>query len=85
MAERLDSLADRVVFLGGIADGRPIIEKEIESAAPEVRDVLAREVARLLTNEAFAESRPGQLRGDSASQAETFLCDPKVTAVVSAP
>jgi hypothetical protein len=52
-----------------VIDGRRTIEKEVESATPEIRDFLAREIARLLTNEAFVESLPGQLRGDRASQA----------------
>jgi hypothetical protein len=52
-----------------VIDGRPTMEKEIESAMPEIRDFLSREIARLLTNEAFVESLPGQLRGDSAGQA----------------
>ena len=52
-----------------IIDGRPTIEKEIESATPEIREFLAREIARLLASQTFLESLPGQLRGDSASQA----------------
>lgn len=52
-----------------VIDGRPTIEEEVASATPEIRDYLGREIARLLTNEAFLESLPGQLRGDSASQA----------------
>jgi predicted nucleotidyltransferase len=52
-----------------VIDGRPAIEKEVESASPEIRDFLAREFARLLTNEAFVESLPGHLQGDSAGQA----------------
>jgi hypothetical protein len=52
-----------------VVDGRPTIEKEIESATPEIREFLAREIARLLASQTFLESLPGQLRGDSASQA----------------
>ena len=52
-----------------VIDGRPTIEKEVELVTPEVRDFLAREFARLLANQTFIESLPGQLRGDSASQA----------------
>jgi hypothetical protein len=52
-----------------VVDGRPTIEREVESAPSEVRDFLAREIARLLTNNAFVESLPAQLCGDSASQA----------------
>jgi predicted nucleotidyltransferase len=52
-----------------VIDGRPTIEKEIESATPEIREFLARELARLLASQAFLESLHGQLRGDSAGQA----------------
>ena len=52
-----------------VIDGRPAIEEEVESATPEIREFLGRELARLLTNEAFVESLPGQLPGDNASQA----------------
>jgi predicted nucleotidyltransferase len=52
-----------------VIDGRPTIEKEIESATPEIREFLAREIARLLASQTFLESLPGQLRGDSAGQA----------------
>jgi hypothetical protein len=52
-----------------VIDGRPAIETEVEAASPEIRDFLAREFARLLTNEAFVESLPGHLQGDSAGQA----------------
>jgi predicted nucleotidyltransferase len=52
-----------------VIDGHPAIEKEVESASPEIRDFLTREFARLLTNEAFVESLPGHLQGDSAGQA----------------
>jgi predicted nucleotidyltransferase len=52
-----------------VIDGRPTIEEEVESATSEIRDFISREIARFLANEAFVESLPGQLRGDSASQA----------------
>ena len=78
LATKLEAFAKRGRgdFLGhdledviAVIDGRHTIEKEVESAAPEIRDFLAREFARLLTNEAFVESLPGHLRGDSAGQA----------------
>jgi predicted nucleotidyltransferase len=79
LATKLEAFADRGRgdFLAShdfediiaVIDGRPAIEKEVESASPEIRDFLAREFARLLTNEAFVESLPGHLRGDSAGQA----------------
>ncbi len=52
-----------------VIDGHPTIENEIESATSEIREFLARELARLLASQAFLESLHGQLRGDSAGQA----------------
>jgi hypothetical protein len=66
---RGDFLSHDLEDVIAVIDGRPTIEKEVESAMPEVRDFLARELARLLTNDGFVESLSGQLRGDSAGQA----------------
>ncbi len=66
---RGDFLSHDLEDVIAIVDGRPTIEEEVESARPEIRDFLSREIGRLLAKEAFVESLPGQLRGDSASQA----------------
>ena len=65
---RGDFLSHDLEDIIAVVDGRLTIEEEVESATPEIRDYLGREIARLLTSEAFVESLPGQLRGDSASQ-----------------
>ena len=78
LATKLEAFANRgqgdfvhhdLEDLIAVIDGRPTIEKEIESATPEIREFLAREIARLLASQTFLDSLPGQLRGDSASQA----------------
>lgn len=66
---RGDFLSHDLEDIIAVVDGRLTIEEEVESATPEIRDYLGREIARLLTDEAFVESLPAQLRGDSASQA----------------
>ena len=66
---RGDFLSHDLEDVIAVVDGRSTIETEIESAPSEIRDFLAREIARLLTDNAFVESLPAQLCGDSGSQA----------------
>jgi hypothetical protein len=71
---RGDYLAHRdIEDVVAVVDGRSTIQTDVEEAPPEVRDFLASEVGRLLRIEAFVDSLPGKLPGDSASQARLPL------------
>jgi hypothetical protein len=71
LATKLEAFANRgggdylashdLEHIVSVIDGRPTIEKDVESASPEIRDFLAREFALLPANEAFVESLPGLL------------------------
>jgi hypothetical protein len=51
-----------------VVDGRAEIVDEVQSAADELREYLARRLGELLDTPAFLDALPGHLPGDAASQ-----------------
>lgn len=51
-----------------VTDGRPEIVKEMYESAPELREYLAAEFAKLLKEDRFVDSLSGHLPADRAGQ-----------------
>jgi hypothetical protein len=94
LATKLEAFANRgrgdftredIEDIISVIDGRPTIEKEVDSATPEIQSFISREVARLLSSEAFLESLPGHLLGDSGSQARLPALTARLHRIARAP